>query len=33
VGIDEFVYIGDSINDLITALAANTNAILGKTGD
>ena len=32
-GIDEFVYIGDSMQGLIAALNQNTAALLGKTGE
>ena len=32
-GIDEFVYVGDSIGTLITALDANTAALLSKYGE
>lgn len=32
-GIDEFVYVGDSMQGLVTALNQNTAALLGKTGE
>ena len=32
-GIDEYVYVGDSMNNLINALNQNTAALLGKTGE
>jgi hypothetical protein len=32
-GIDEFVYVGDSIGTLITALEANTTALLSQYGE
>jgi hypothetical protein len=32
-GLDEFTFIGDSMDSLVAALNDNTNAIIGKTGE